>query len=110
MAGSSKPYPYLLFGPPGTGKTTTLTEAIKQVWLRKETSKILVCAPSNSVADLIASKLLGDIPEDEILRAISASRQDLDVDEDILATVVYVPQVRVVIAGVPPPPAWATSK
>lgn len=31
MAGTSLPCPYLVFGPPGTGKTVTIVEAIKQV-------------------------------------------------------------------------------
>lgn len=31
VAGSSKPAPHLVFGPPGTGKTITLVEAMNQV-------------------------------------------------------------------------------
>lgn len=31
VAGVSKPAPFLVFGPPGTGKTVTIVEAIKQV-------------------------------------------------------------------------------
>ncbi|MBS1743554.1 MAG: AAA family ATPase [Bacteroidetes bacterium] len=45
----------VLHGPPGTGKTTTLIEAIIQ--LIKKGEKVLVTAPSNTAVDNIASGL-----------------------------------------------------
>ena len=45
----------LVHGPPGTGKTTTLVQAIK---LKVDAEKqVLVCAPSNAAVDLLAEKL-----------------------------------------------------
>ncbi len=46
----------IIHGPPGTGKTTTVVQAIKET-LQKET-QVLVCAPSNAAVDLLAEKLL----------------------------------------------------
>ncbi|MBL7833647.1 MAG: AAA family ATPase [Cyclobacteriaceae bacterium] len=45
----------IIHGPPGTGKTTTLVEAIQQtVAIEKQ---VLVCAPSNAAVDLLVEKL-----------------------------------------------------
>ncbi|EDW48242.1 putative helicase mov-10-B.2 [Drosophila sechellia] len=57
VAGPSTQGPYILFGPPGTGKTTAIVEAILQLRLRQPHSRILVTAGSNSACDTIALKL-----------------------------------------------------
>ena len=44
-----------IHGPPGTGKTTTLVQAIKQTI--KDEKQVLVCAPSNAAVDLLVDKL-----------------------------------------------------
>ncbi|CAE6499995.1 unnamed protein product [Rhizoctonia solani] len=49
--------PYIVFGPPGTGKTVTVVECISQL-LDDDNAKILACAPSNSASDLIAQRLI----------------------------------------------------
>lgn len=45
----------IIHGPPGTGKTTTLVEAIAEVL--KDEEQVLVCAPSNTAVDLLVEKL-----------------------------------------------------
>ncbi|HEV7333302.1 MAG TPA: AAA domain-containing protein [Flavisolibacter sp.] len=46
----------IVHGPPGTGKTTTLVQAIKAL-LQQERQKILVVAPSNAAVDLLSERL-----------------------------------------------------
>ncbi|UJP65038.1 AAA domain-containing protein [Mongoliitalea daihaiensis] len=46
----------IIHGPPGTGKTTTLVQAI--VHSLKQYPQVLVCAPSNAAVDLVVEKLL----------------------------------------------------
>ncbi len=45
----------IIHGPPGTGKTTTLVQAILET-IRRE-RRVLVCAPSNTAVDLLTVKL-----------------------------------------------------
>jgi ATP-dependent RNA/DNA helicase IGHMBP2 len=44
-----------IHGPPGTGKTTTIVQAI--IATVKAEKQVLVCAPSNAAVDLLADKL-----------------------------------------------------
>jgi ATP-dependent RNA/DNA helicase IGHMBP2 len=46
----------IVHGPPGTGKTTTLVQAIKAL-LKQQPQQILVTAPSNAAVDLLTEKL-----------------------------------------------------
>ncbi len=47
---------HVLHGPPGTGKTTTLVEAINETLMRE--TQVLVCAQSNTAVDWISEKLV----------------------------------------------------
>lgn len=46
----------VVHGPPGTGKTTTLVEAINETLMRE--TQVLVCAQSNMAVDWISEKLV----------------------------------------------------
>ncbi|XP_061721856.1 putative helicase mov-10-B.1 [Cydia pomonella] len=77
VAGSSGTAPYLLHGPPGTGKTVTIVEAILQL-AKTRTNRILVCTDSNMAADHVATLLIqyaDKFPKEEfLLRANSEFR------------------------------------
>ncbi|AMR32980.1 DNA helicase [Mucilaginibacter sp. PAMC 26640] len=49
----------IVHGPPGTGKTTTLVQAIKNL-ITQGDQKVLVVAPSNTAVDLLSEKLAGE--------------------------------------------------
>ncbi|XP_072281879.1 helicase MOV-10 [Pyxicephalus adspersus] len=83
VSGISRPAPYLIFGPPGTGKTVTLVEAIKQVLKNIPNSHVLACAPSNSASDLLCQRLMRHVDQKDIYRFLASSRDFRYVPEDI---------------------------
>lgn len=74
VSGLSRPAPYLIFGPPGTGKTVTLVEAIKQVLKNIPECHILACAPSNSASDLLCERLMKHVDKKDVYRILASSR------------------------------------
>ncbi|KTG05454.1 hypothetical protein cypCar_00026264 [Cyprinus carpio] len=84
LSGTSKPAPYLIFGPPGTGKTVTVVEAIKQVNKSEATTHILACAPSNSACDLLCERLLGYVDAHRLYRLCAPSRDPCTLPQKLL--------------------------
>ncbi|KAK9448040.1 P-loop containing nucleoside triphosphate hydrolase protein [Limtongia smithiae] len=56
----------IVHGPPGTGKTYTVIEIIRQ--LVEQGKRVLVCGPSNISVDTILERLHGLIPTTQLLR------------------------------------------
>ncbi|KAF5329141.1 hypothetical protein D9611_013223 [Ephemerocybe angulata] len=77
--------PFVLFGPPGTGKTITIVETIQQVLLRDPSARILACAPSNSAADILASRLAKTLPASQLFRMYAPSRSKAQVPDSLLS-------------------------
>uniref|UniRef100_A0A4W6EJ02 RNA helicase n=1 Tax=Lates calcarifer TaxID=8187 RepID=A0A4W6EJ02_LATCA len=82
VAGSSKPAPHLVFGPPGTGKTITLVEAMSQVL--NPSAHILACAPSNSACDLLCERLMVNMDPYQVYRVYASSRDPRSVPTNLL--------------------------
>ncbi|XP_004347823.1 hypothetical protein CAOG_03998 [Capsaspora owczarzaki ATCC 30864] len=68
--------PVVIFGPPGTGKTRTLVEAIAQVVKHPTLNATVLCAaPSNSAANLICERLATYFSPREMFRLNAVSRR-----------------------------------
>lgn len=70
----------LIHGPPGTGKTTTLVQAIKLLCQMEQT--VLVCAPSNTAVDLLTERLANE--DLNVVRIGNLSRVDERIIEHTL--------------------------
>lgn len=70
---TSFPAPYICFGPPGTGKTAMIVEAIAQIVKLKRDACILVTTKCNLVCDDIGNRLLEYVSINKIFRFYSTS-------------------------------------
>ena len=78
------PVPYVISGPPGTGKTKTIVELALQLAARQESTHVLVCAPSDPAADTLVHRLSKHMKPTELVRINSPSRSFPEVPNTIL--------------------------
>ncbi|CAL1684703.1 unnamed protein product [Lasius platythorax] len=83
LSNTAYPAPYIIFGPPGTGKTATLVETISQIVKHYPMKNILVCATSNAAVDEITKRLIGNVPANIVYRMYALSRPWGMIDEKI---------------------------
>ncbi|KAF2099727.1 P-loop containing nucleoside triphosphate hydrolase protein [Rhizodiscina lignyota] len=75
--------PFLISGPPGTGKTKTVVEIALQL-VTRGTSALLVCAPSDPAADTLARRLKLHLEPSDLLRLCAPSRTFAEVPSSLL--------------------------
>lgn len=74
------PSPYIVIGPPGTGKTTTIIEAIVQILQLKPNARVLLTSNTNSNCDELGVRLLEYVSCNKVLR-IYSTRVDESYDK-----------------------------
>jgi helicase MOV-10 len=76
--------PFLITGPPGTGKTKTVVELAMQLLAQEPSAHLIVCAPSDSAADTLALRLSKYLTPQDLFRLISPARSFPEVPNTIL--------------------------
>jgi helicase MOV-10 len=76
--------PYLISGPPGTGKTKTLVETAMQMLNSTNVAHILICAPSEAAADTLALRLKRYVSTKQLLRLHRPGRADNEVPRELI--------------------------
>lgn len=84
LRGETEKMPYVIFGPPGTGKTVTLVETVLQLIRNLPGARLLIGTPSNSSADLIIRRIIDSnvLPQGEFIRLVSQNQ----VEKDLIPT------------------------
>ncbi|KAL8826239.1 MAG: hypothetical protein Q9170_007478 [Blastenia crenularia] len=77
--------PFIVNGPPGTGKTKTIVETVKQMAFDHNIEgTILLCAPSDSAADTLALRLRSEFEPKVMFRLNDFSRTFAEVPQELL--------------------------
>ncbi|KAL1745330.1 P-loop containing nucleoside triphosphate hydrolase protein [Schizophyllum fasciatum] len=77
--------PYLISGPPGTGKTRTLVECVLQILRLQPEACILLCAPSNPATDTLVLRLRHFLKPSKMLRLNDQYRTFAEVPVEIFS-------------------------
>ena len=77
--------PFLIYGPPGSGKTKTVCELVLQLAGDAEfKGSVLLCAPSNPAADTLANRLSTGLNPTNMLRLNDSSRTFAEIPNSLL--------------------------
>ncbi|KAH8889614.1 P-loop containing nucleoside triphosphate hydrolase protein, partial [Thozetella sp. PMI_491] len=77
--------PYLISGPPGTGKTKTIIETTLQLLVNvKKVNHILLCAPSDPAADTLVDRLRKHLRPQDMLRLNRPTRTFEEIPAEVL--------------------------